>query len=60
MDPIRCFQECRSGVVQIFLERDHQKIGSDSGAGEFRVRHSNFTLAQEETAILISFCLLES
>lgn len=31
MDPIECFQECRSGVVQIFLERDHQKIGSGSG-----------------------------
>ncbi len=31
MDPIKCFQEFRSGVVQIFLERDHQKIGSGSG-----------------------------
>jgi len=31
MDPIKCFQECRSGVVQIFLERDHKKIGSGSG-----------------------------
>jgi len=31
MDPIKCFQECRSGVVQMFLERDHQKIGSGSG-----------------------------
>jgi len=31
MDPIKCFQACRSGVVQIFLERDHQKIGSGSG-----------------------------
>ena len=35
MDPIKCFQECRSGVVQIFLERDHQKIGGGYGAGEF-------------------------
>ena len=34
MDPIKCFQECRSGVVQIFLERDHEKIGSGSGADE--------------------------
>lgn len=31
MDHVKCFQECRSGVVQIFLERDHQKIGSGSG-----------------------------
>lgn len=31
MGPIKCFQECRSGVVQIFLERDHQKIGNGSG-----------------------------
>jgi len=34
MDHIKCFQECRSGVVQIFLERDHQKIGNGSGAGK--------------------------
>lgn len=31
MNPIQCFQEFRSGVVQIFLERDHQKIGNGSG-----------------------------
>lgn len=31
MDPIKCFKECRSGVVQIFLERDHRKIGGGSG-----------------------------
>ncbi len=31
MDSVECFQECRSGVVQIFLERDHYKIGNGSG-----------------------------
>ena len=30
MDPIDCFQGFCSEVVQIFLERDHQKIGSGS------------------------------
>jgi hypothetical protein len=31
MKPIECFLERGTGVMQVFLEREHQKIGNGSG-----------------------------
>ena len=31
MNPIQCFEDCSSGTVQIFLEKEGRKIGSGSG-----------------------------